>query len=154
MHSSLEWHRTSDDGSIAHISVLSPGAVSLRMALMIDQLPASAELRFYPLAKGGDRENQLLVTGEEILSTIGENRSAAPDNPDATLIWSPTIWGEEIGLEIYLPPQADSAFQESPISTAASRHTSIQKSGAVRKAVKTIWSATWTGSRSENPMLC
>jgi hypothetical protein len=86
-------------GQIAAISLTSPGALGLRLGLLVDQLPLTALLRFY--AQGSEQVFE--VSGQEIRETLARNRAAGDTSDEARTYWSPVIDGQEITMEIDLP---------------------------------------------------
>ena len=84
----LTWAQQPDGSVIGALSVVSPGAQSLRVAVQA-VLPAGAELRFFSPA---DPE-------QHFPPFKPQDFSIAPDEP----LWSPLIEGDTLGLEISLP---------------------------------------------------
>ena len=87
----LEWTLVADGAIVTAISLSSPGAVSVRAGL-VAELPEGGEIRFFdptqPTGRGFPAVTaDALFTGED-----GE--------PE--VLWSPTIEGEAIGVEIML----------------------------------------------------
>lgn len=89
--SELKWRPTKDGGLVAHLEATSPGAVALRVALDVAELPAGAEVRF----QGSDEP--FAVGAEEI----------AKLRADLPHYWSPVTQGETQTIEVYLPAGAD-----------------------------------------------
>ena len=88
----LRWMNDPNDGSmVAAATVTSPGAVRVRLAIRAD-LPPRAKIRFF----GGE---PLLVVGVVDRSDL----SHAPGQEGTDLLWSPSVPGDTIGLEITLP---------------------------------------------------
>ena len=97
----LVWSNIDGGAIAAALEVASPGAKALRVALSAN-LPEGAEVRFFsPTAPNqGFRPRR----GKEF--TSGKGAGTAPP-----LLWSPTVAGDAIGVEISLPTPADlSAF--------------------------------------------
>src|SRR5262245_55633727 len=91
-----------DGGRVTAVSVTSPGAAALRLAVAFTRLPAGAEVRFFGL----DSSPQVFcpITMDQIRAlTI----PAQGDEPG--VFWSPVVSGETIGLEIYVPSPAGEA---------------------------------------------
>ena len=86
-------------GQIAAISVTSPEALGVRLGLLVEKLPTTAQLRFY--AQGADQVFE--VSGQEIMETIARNMAAGDKTDEGRTYWSPVIDGQEITVEIELP---------------------------------------------------
>ena len=115
----LEWTTLSNGTLLSALSVTSPGAKALRIAVSAS-LPAGAELRFFspagpiqtfaPLTDHdfAPQTSELPVDPPEYgpLSQTDEsttvNDPLSPDPP----VWSPVIEGETVGIEITLPSSA------------------------------------------------
>ena len=95
----LDWHDTSAGGRIAALSITSPQAIGLRLGLLVQRLPEAATLRFYPRGARAVFE----VPAREVLATLRRNRQAGSDDPT---YWSPHVEGEQMTLEVALPPEA------------------------------------------------
>lgn len=89
-----------DGGMFTAISVISPDAVGVRLGVLIEQIPNLAVLRFY--AQG--TKDFFQVSGKEINELIAVNLEAGDTSEEARTYWSPVIEGQEITLEIELPP--------------------------------------------------
>jgi lysyl endopeptidase len=76
------------------VTVSSPGALALRLALHIEELPGEALLRF----SGSEADQEHVVTGAEV------NAGAA-----GGLYWSPTVQGDAISVQIEVPADAGAA---------------------------------------------
>jgi hypothetical protein len=104
---SLAWVPQPAGAQAAHLSLVSPGAASLRLALRARGLPAGAELRF--------------------VSTIDPGRVLGPvsgtEVETATLTygsyWTPLTEGDEQQVEVWLPPGADAAAARVEIVSAS-----------------------------------
>ena len=101
----LQWTALPGGGWVASISVRSPGAEAVRLAVRA-ALPEGARMRFfevgnpegrYPLFKRGD-----FVAKRGVLD-------AEPADNAAGMRWSPVISGDTVGVEIEIPPFADLA---------------------------------------------
>jgi hypothetical protein len=97
--SSLKWQPAPGGGKIAAISITSPGALGVRLGVLIQSLPAGAVLRFY--AQGSS--DGFVVPAQNILNTIQRNLRAGDASDDAKTYWSPYIDGPEATLELELP---------------------------------------------------
>ncbi|UOG92777.1 MAG: hypothetical protein L3K52_03365 [Candidatus Thiothrix sulfatifontis] len=74
---------TVSGGQVAHFSVTSTGAVRVRAQVQIGNFPAGAELRFY--------------------SPTNPAQVFAADAAAHSLTWSPTVEGDTLGMEVFLP---------------------------------------------------
>lgn len=88
----LEWLDVSE-GKIAHWAVQSPGAVALRLQLTVTQINEGGEIRFFSLndptkTYKAFRKQQLMPNGS------------------AKAFWSPTVDGDVIGIELFIPNTA------------------------------------------------
>jgi hypothetical protein len=95
----LRWYPTGTGGLIAAVSITSPGALHLRLSLLVTALPEQAILRTYTQNGTGLHE----VTGKEILATIQRNRDAGDLSEEGRTYWLPPTDGSEATLEIELP---------------------------------------------------
>lgn len=101
-----QWQTLANGEHITRIQLTSPGATALRIGLLVNALPAEAELRFYSGQDGQGPAYQ--VPAKLILQTIEHNRNdQASPAVDANLYWSPTLDGETAIIEIVLEPAAD-----------------------------------------------
>ena len=88
----LRWMSDPNDGSmVAAATVTSPGAVRVRLAIRAN-LPPRAKIRFF----GGEPPEVVGVVDRSDLSQ-------APGQEGTDLLWSPSVPGDTIGLEVTLP---------------------------------------------------
>ena len=89
-------------GRVTAVSVTSPGAVALRLAVAVTRLPAGAEVRFF----GFDSRNQVFgpITIDQIRALTIPAQAGEPG-----VFWSPVVTGESVGMEIYVPNGASEA---------------------------------------------
>lgn len=126
----LSWVTTGSGGQVAAISLVSPGAVAVRMGIRVSSLPSSAVLRFYT------QESQLPleIHATQVLQALADNQAAGDQSDEGRTFWSPPMDGEEITLEIELP--ADVSTDLLQVSLPKLSHlymdpvTALQKSGA------------------------
>jgi hypothetical protein len=97
--SSLKWQPAPGGGKIAAISITSPGALGVRLGILIQDLPASAVLRFY----AQNFSDSIVVPAQTILNTIQRNQRAGDTTDEGRTYWSPYIDGPEVTLELELP---------------------------------------------------
>ncbi|TFY99549.1 trypsin-like serine peptidase [Ramlibacter rhizophilus] len=98
----LRWQRTPKGELAAATSFRSEGAASVRLGLLVDRLPPQAVVRVMSPA-GQDLSE---ATGEQIHALLARN----PDtDADARTYWFPSVGGQDVVLEIALPPGADPA---------------------------------------------
>jgi len=86
----LNWQKT-EDGSIAKLTLTSPDARRIRVALQLHALPDNAELRF-----AGSAEP------ERVIGVISGKKAKALRNTNQ-VYWTPSTEGETQNIEIYLP---------------------------------------------------
>ena len=107
----LEWIAQPDGSFVSVVSVTSPGAEALRVALRSDPV-AGIEIRFF-----GERSDTRHppLTAEDFQQEGGES----------AVLWSPTVEGDTIGIEIALPSaKAKEAFS---LRIEAVAHTTLPK---------------------------
>ena len=99
--STLQWRDSASGGLVAAISVRSGGAEGLRLGLVVDQLPGSAMLRLYT-----DFQPQAIyeIAGQRVLQILQANLDAGDTSEAGKTWWAPSSSGEQITLEIELPP--------------------------------------------------
>jgi hypothetical protein len=100
----LKWRPVQDGGHTAAIIVYSPEARALRAGMIVGNLPRTTEFRFFEITSRPGEGAVTKVTGKQIHRLLRQNRTKAPDHPDAGTYWSPMVAGEKMGVEIYLPP--------------------------------------------------
>nr|MBF0223588.1 BACON domain-containing protein [Desulfobulbaceae bacterium] len=103
----LNWYKIQDGGYSATIIISSPGAKALRVGIIVNKLPQETEFRFFELENETSDLFPVLVTGEQINFLLQVNKTADPDHPDSQTYWSPTVPGDNIGIEIYIPPDIE-----------------------------------------------
>ena len=95
-----EWESAEGGGYTTTFAVTSMGAAAVQLALRVDALPSSAEVRFFspadPTQTHGPFASDLLVRSAEARSRANGSE----------LFWSPVVTGAEIAVEIYLPRPA------------------------------------------------
>src|SRR5258706_5857117 len=101
--SALEWEVQPDGALVAAVSVTSTSAASLRAAIRVESLPATAILRF----QAPDKNEVFEVSGEDINAALARNLEAGEKGPDARLYWSPHIEGDTLLIEVELAPGTD-----------------------------------------------
>ncbi len=121
----LVWQQRADGTRFAVSKFSSAGATGLRLGVLIDRLPAEAQLVFY--TPGAGREN--VFTGADINSLLAKNRAAGDLSDAGRTFWSPYVAGENAVMEVELPSGADtktiaisvgliSHFFDSPLAAA------------------------------------
>ena len=98
----LVWSNIDGGAIAAALQVASPGAKALRIALSAN-LPEGGEVRFFSPADSSQRFRPRRA--KEFAAGKGGTATSAAAPP--TLLWSPTVTGEAIGVEVTLPAQAD-----------------------------------------------
>ena len=86
----LDWKET-NGGRAAHIIITSEQAESLRLQIKVTKIPDGAEIRFFSPSQ---LEQSVTVFTAEKIRNMGLS------------FWSPSVNGDQIGLEIYLPKTA------------------------------------------------
>jgi lysyl endopeptidase len=109
--SELKWRSTPDGGLVAQLQARSPGAVALRTALDVTQLPEGAEVRF----QGSDEP---FVVGA---AEIEKLRAEQPR------YWSPITEGDTQTIEVWLPAGANPQWAR--LSLDAVSHLFVSPSG-------------------------
>ncbi len=99
----LAWETQSDGSQVGALSVSSPGARAVRVALR-GTLPTGAEVRFFSSA---DPEQRFPPVQPADVSPglAAETPAGAPAEESAPL-WSPVVEGDTVGVEISLPSPA------------------------------------------------
>lgn len=94
----IDW-TSLDDGSIAGaVSVTSPGAQALRAAIRAE-LGSGGEIRFFEGNAAEENTEQLTASQDFPVIT----REDFYENGEPEVLWSPTVEGDTIGIEITLP---------------------------------------------------
>ena len=89
----LSWRPTDGGGMTATFAVASPGAAAVRGRLVFEALPPGAEVRAYAPRAGGEVAYVPLNAVREALAANGPGS-----------LWTPTVRGETLGIELYLAP--------------------------------------------------
>lgn len=97
----LPWQRSANGGWVAAVSVTSEEAYGLRLGVLVEQLPGSALLRVYTQRH---REAAFEIAGQRVLQILQANAEAGDTSDAARTWWTPDSGGEEVTLEIELPP--------------------------------------------------
>ena len=92
----LEWRRAPDGGATAHLAVVSPGARALRAELAFERLPPGSEVRVYAPRSPTASVARVRLEGVRVAGTPGATAS----------VWTPTVCGPVLAVELYLPPGA------------------------------------------------
>ncbi len=116
----LTWDTLSDGSLVSALSVTSPGASALRVAVYAS-LGAGTELRFFSLADSAQHFEPLTQrdftpqineppvdpsTQHDFTPQTGELLTADESSAQDLPVWSPVIEGETVGIEITLPSSA------------------------------------------------
>ena len=99
----LTWETRSDGTAISALSVSSPDAHALRIALR-GTLPAGAEVRFFSLADPEQRFPP--VQPQDVPANPTDEAPADAPAEEAAPLWSPVIEGGSMGVEMSLPSPA------------------------------------------------
>ena len=89
----LVWEDLANGGQVASLVIVSPGALALRVQLELPHAPRGLEVRFYD--PDGPVEEVGPVPHSELIGYGGRA---------STAYWSPTVAGDAIAIELYLPP--------------------------------------------------
>jgi lysyl endopeptidase len=100
MARTMRWHQRPNGGAAGAVSFTSEGAAGLRIGLLVHKLPPEAVVRGY--VQGGETEFE--IAGGTILEAIRRNRDAGDVSDDGRTYWTPVVDGEEVTVEIVLPP--------------------------------------------------
>lgn len=92
-----DW-QTVSNGQAAHFILVSEQASRLRVLLQTQNLPTGVELRIF------DPTDETTAFGPYTRQNF--NRTTASDN---ALLWTPTIAGQQLGIEVFLPDDLDPA---------------------------------------------
>lgn len=111
----LDWVNV-PGGKVAYWVLHSPEAVAMRIQLVGEQIPANAEFRFF----SPDSLNKTygLYSSEYIQKT-----------EDNAHFWSPTVFGDQIGMEIFLPDNTDIDALRLSIPMASHLFKNIREDG-------------------------
>lgn len=101
----LVWNDAPSKGRIAAIHFATPDAKGVRLGVRVTSLPVGTMLRFY--VKGS--ATMIEVSAQQVLASIQRNLDAGETGDAARTYWSPDLGGEEITLEIEVPPGTDTA---------------------------------------------
>ena len=117
----LRWMSDPNDGSmVAAATVTSPGAVRVRLAIRAN-LPPRAKIRFF----GGEPPEVVGVVDRSDLSQ-------APGQEGTDLLWSPSVPGDTIGLEVTLPSRNAQSKTSVVIDRVSHQFRSIDPPAAPR----------------------
>lgn len=103
VHQLLSWERSAQGTLQTSVKLSSTGARSLRLGLLIENLPDSALLR----VRSADASQAKQTTGQYINAAIRANVAADGDSPAARTYWMPPTLGEASVLEVELPAGTD-----------------------------------------------
>ena len=106
----LEWTAVDSGGVVASLTIVSPGAVSIRGALLA-QLPPRGEIRFFRPAEPV-RPFRVITARDFHIQPDGEMEP----------LWSPVIQGDAIGIEVTLPSRAAIAGFSLRLPKVSHRH--------------------------------
>ena len=121
----LAWSPLSSGGRVAVFSVSSPGARSLRLQLDLAELPPGMELRFYAPFSSAEVTGSL-VTGE---AGVGDG------------IWSPTVSGDTLAVEVFLPTALRPAMVSIPVTRLSHMAADPSKASDFHKDLNDIGGA-------------
>ena len=99
----LAWETRSDGPQVSALSVSSPGARAVRVALR-GTLPAGAEVRFFSPADPEQRFPP--VQPADVSPGLATEARASAPAEESSPFWSPVVEGDTVGVEISLPSSA------------------------------------------------
>lgn len=132
----LQWQPVDGGGTVAALRFQSAAAHGIRLGLLVDALPSAAVLRLY----APDGRAVAEVQGSEVLATLQRNQDAGDTGVAAHTYWTPGVDGDDVTLEITLPPGTEPAavrmavpslshFVESPHTDAAANVLKVGEAG-------------------------
>lgn len=89
-----------DGGKVAYLGVTSPGAVRIRAQLQVGELPEGVELRFFAPTETATVYGPFTRT---------ELANQPKDAAGKTLFWSPSVAGDALKVEVFLPDEVEPA---------------------------------------------
>ena len=96
------WQVTAQGEQVATLGVVVPGALGLRLGVWVQALPAGAWLRSYgPQGLVGQ------VSAAQLQAQAERNRQGGAQGQEAETYWSPDSGGEQVTLELTVPPGAE-----------------------------------------------
>ena len=98
----LVWEQSAAGGRVAALHFKSSQALGVRLGVLVEQLPLGGVLRFY----AGDESQGVETSASEVLATIQHNLDAGASGDSAHTWWSPDLRGDEITMELEMPPGA------------------------------------------------
>lgn len=98
--SAMGWSASAGGGRVSALRFRSPGALGVRVGLLVKGLPFGSVVRFY--ADGSDKIFE--IPGQEIVTSIQRNLDAGETGDAAHTYWSPNLGGEAITVEFEVPP--------------------------------------------------
>ncbi len=101
-----EWTTLPNGARVTSLTLRSPGAARLRVALRA-VLPEGGVVRFFGL--GDEGESAYPVYTRENFASRGANRLDGPAEEPSGMLWSPIVDGDTLGIEIELPAGAEVA---------------------------------------------
>ena len=99
----LAWETQSDGSQVSALSVSSPGARAVRVALR-GTLPTGAEVRFFSPADPEQRFPP--VQPADVSPGLAAEAPAGAPAEESAPLWSPVVEGDTVGVEISLPSPA------------------------------------------------
>lgn len=98
----LQWQATARGTQVAALRFESPGARGLRLGVLVEALPAGAQLRFYGATPG----DAVQVSAEELQALAERNAGAGASAQVARTYWGPSLGADQVTLEVELPAGA------------------------------------------------
>lgn len=121
----LNWTPTDRGGHVAAVTFRSPAAGGLRLGVLVRNLPMASVVRFYVPGSPTAFE----VPGQEILATIQRNLDAGDTTDAARTYWSPDLGGDEVTMELEVPPGIDPSATEVSVPQLSHIYRSLGERG-------------------------
>jgi hypothetical protein len=95
----LSWQPVTGGGSVAALTITSPGAVALRAGVLVEALPAAATLKFHAPGSG----EVVAASAREVEATLARNAASGDATQAARTFWSPVVEGDTLAVEVEIP---------------------------------------------------
>ena len=99
----LQWRALANGGRIATLRFTSVGALGIRLGISVLEIPPGTVFRF----SSKNRQNALIVSGEEIRRLVQSNLDAGDSGEEARTYWSPDLGGKEATMQVELAPSVN-----------------------------------------------
>lgn len=144
----LRWSQTAQGTSLASVHIKSTGAKSVRLGLVVHEIPLATSFRLY----AASQSHLVEVPGAEIMRAISQNQTAGSTS-GAGKYFMPAIEGDEVTMEIELAPGVRPA--ELKILPASLAHSVVDTRKKAEAELLSLRSLTPGQSAScENDIRC